>query len=153
MKGKSLTPEQIPNYGQPQSHGALHAALFLSVWSVTLRQRSGEKKRLWERDRAEWVWVNQAVAKGKGKGEGVRAIKRARVGALNALKQQHSGTERDTDTWIAALMNLHASILINSTVLIRTYSSGIISVTEVIYDFLIHWLSESIWIWIKSNKQ
>lgn len=41
--------------------------------------------------------MKQAVAKGKGKGEGVRAIKRARVGAVNALKQQHSGTERDTD--------------------------------------------------------
>lgn len=137
MKGKSLTSEQIPNYGQPQSHGALHAALFLSVWSVTLRQGSGEKKRSWERDRAEWVWVKQA-GEGEGEGEGVRAIKRARVGAVNALKQQHSGTERDTDTWIDALINLHAYMLINSTVLIRTYSSGIISVTEVIYDFLIH---------------
>lgn len=64
--------------------------------------------------------------------------------AVNALRQQQSGTEKDTDAWIAPLIVLHASVLINST---RKNRSGrrrrFVLQTEIIYHVLIHWLSGS----------
>lgn len=111
---KSLTSEQIHKYEQPNSHSLPHTALpCINKYKVWDRDRvwrgrkdCGKKRRKWR----ECDTSNDGERR-RRKGEGVRAIKRARVGercgAMNALKQEtpHVGDTKMLSTaigWPAA---------------------------------------------------